>query len=244
MEETLEIAAGMRAARESNQLSLFGMEEETPEEPVPKRRGEFPVSELLTREKEVLGFYVSGNPLEEYSPMMSFFATQEVEHLSYLKDGDPVKLVGLVSDLKRRVSRKGEPWASFVIEDLTGKVEVVLFSGAYRQFGADIQPDKPVRLEGKLVLQEEEVKVIARLVSPLVSGDAEIHVRLPGNQDNQSRQQLLDILEENRGEVPVFIHMANGKIIKLDREYWAKASEGLKSRLEAVFGRGQVLVSN
>lgn len=243
MDATLEMAAGLKSAEESNQLTLFAVEEQMPEVPRPRQQGEFPVAELLTREKEVLGFYVSGNPLEEYRQVIPFYATHSVEDLTNLPDGTTVRLVGMVGGLTRRLNKKGESWASFSLEDFTGKVEVLVFAGAYRQNAAGIKPDIAVRLEGKLINQEEEIKVIARSLSGLSLENQEVHVRLNGNKGNGERNQLIALLSGHKGEVPVFVHLGNGRTIKLDERYWIAISPELKDELERLYGAGNVYIS-
>ncbi|NLV15958.1 MAG: DNA polymerase III subunit alpha [Syntrophomonadaceae bacterium] len=243
MDEMLEIAAGMRAAEESNQLSLFEVGEQEPEEPKPRLKGEFPVSELLTREKEVLGFYVSGNPLEEYRQLIPFYSSHQIEETASLRDGTYVRLVGMVSELSRKISRKGEPWASFTLEDLTGKVEAVIFSAAYRQYGPDLTPDSVISLEGKLTKQDELPKVISRAVTALTTGKPDVHVRLNGKKDNGLKDQLLEILAHHPGEAPVYLHLGEGRTIELDHRYWVTVNSQLRSQLERVFGKSQVVVN-
>lgn len=242
IDDTLEIAAGMKAAEESNQLTLFAVEEQMPEVPKPTMQGEFALAELLAREKEVLGFYVSGNPLEEYRQLVSFYSTHSVEDLPHQPDGTTIRLVGMISDLTRRLNKKGEPWVSFFLEDFDGKVEVLFFAGAYRQNAARIKPDLAVCLEGKLINQEEELKIIARSVFEL-SLKKEVHVRLNGNKGNGERHQLIALLSNYKGEVPVFVHLDDGRTIQLNQKYWITISSELKAELERLYGPENVYVS-
>ncbi|MGI6550787.1 MAG: DNA polymerase III subunit alpha [Syntrophomonadales bacterium] len=243
MDETLEMAAGLRASEESNQLTLFATEEQMPEVPRPVRRGEWPAAEKLAREKEVLGFYVSGNPLEEYRQLIPFYSTHAVEDLARLPDGIMVRLVGMVSALNRRLSKKGETWASFSLEDLTGKVEVLVFASAYRQSAAGMKADTAVCVNGKLVKEEEELKVIARSVSVLSLENQELHVRLSGHNGNGEPGQLISLLSKHKGEIPVFVHLGSKRTIKLDQKYWIAMSPELKHELEGAYGPGNVYMS-
>lgn len=243
MDDTLEMANGLRASEESNQMTLFAAEEQMPEIPQPHKRGEWPVAELLAREKEVLGFYVSGNPLEEYREVIPFYSTHLVEALAHLPDGTMVRLVGMISGLNRRLSRKGETWASFFLEDLTGKVEVLVFAGAYRQSAAGIKADTAVCITGKLVNQEEELKVIARSVSGLSMEKQELHVHLDSSRGNGEPDRLISLLSNYKGEIPVFVHLGNNRTIELDKRYWVSISRELKNELERTYGQGNVYLS-
>ena len=224
-------------------MTLFAIEEQMPEIPKPYRRGEWPVAEKLAREKEVLGFYVSGNTLEEYRQVIQFYSTHSVEDLAQLPDGSTVRLMGMISGLNRRLSRKGETWASFSLEDLTGKVEVLVFAGAYRQSAAEIKADQAVSVSGKLVNQEEELKVIARSVSGLSLENQELHVRLNGSKGNGEPKQLISLLSQHQGEIPVFVHLGGNRTIELDRKYWIAISQELKAELDRVYGPENVYMS-
>ncbi|NLW44535.1 MAG: DNA polymerase III subunit alpha [Syntrophomonadaceae bacterium] len=243
LDETLEMAAGLKAAEESNQMTLFSSEEQMPEIPKPPRRGEWTVAERLAREKEVLGFYVSGNPLDEYRQIIPFYATHSIEDLPRLEDGTAVRLAGMISGLSRRLSKKGETWASFFLEDFTGKVEVLVFASAYRQCAAGMKAEKAVCVTGKLINREEELKIVARTVTRLSIEGPELHVRLNGSKGNGEPDRLISLLSKHRGEVPVYVHLSDNRTIKLDRKYWIAASDRLKEELEKVYGAGNVYMS-
>lgn len=243
MDETLEMAAGLRASEDSNQMTLFATEEQMPEVPRPYKKGEWPVAELLAREKEVLGFYVSGNPLEEYRQVIPFYSTHSVESLAHFSDGTTVRLVGMISGLSQRLSRKGETWASFYLEDLNGRVEVLVFAGAYRQSAAGIKADTAVCVTGKLVNQEDELKVIARSVYGLSLEGQQLHVRLSSSKGNGEPDRLISMLSNHKGETPVYVHLGDKRTIELDRRYWIAISQELKDELEKTYGAGNVYLA-
>lgn len=243
LDETLEVAAGLKAAEESSQMTLFSSEEQMPEIPQPKRRGEWPVAERLAREKEVLGFYVSGNPLDEYREIIPFYATHSVDDLPRLEDGTAVRLAGMINSINRRLSRKGETWASFFLEDFTGKVEVLVFASAYRQCAAGMKAETAACVTGKLINREEELKIVARTVTRLSAESRELHVRLNSSKGNGEPDRLISLLSKHRGEVPVYVHLSDNRTIELDRKYWIAASNQLRDELEKVYGAGNVYMS-
>ena len=243
LDETLEVAAGLKAAEESSQLTLFSSEEQMPEIPQPKSRGEWPVAERLAREKEVLGFYVSGNPLDEYREIIPFYATHSVDDLPRLEDGTAVRLAGMINSINRRLSRKGETWASFFLEDFTGKVEVLVFASAYRQCAAGMKAETAACVTGKLINREEELKIVARTVTRLSAESRELHVRLNSSKGNGEPDRLISLLSKHRGEVPVYVHLSDNRTIELDRKYWIAASNQLRDELEKVYGAGNVYMS-
>ena len=100
------------------------------------------------REKEVLGFYVSANPLDAYRNIIELVATDEIAALDKGGGEDYVRLVGMPVNLSKKISRKGDPYARFFLEDLSGRMEVMLFPAAYRQYINNIKPDIAIIIEG------------------------------------------------------------------------------------------------
>ena len=243
LDETLEVAAGLKAAEESSQKALNSYEQKIPEDPQPKRRAAWTEAERLAREKEVLGFYVSGNPLDEYREIIPFYATHSVDDLPRLEDGTAVRLAGMINSINRRLSRKGETWASFFLEDFTGKVEVLVFASAYRQCAAGMKAETAACVTGKLINREEELKIVARTVTRLSAESRELHVRLNSSKGNGEPDRLISLLSKHRGEVPVYVHLSDNRTIELDRKYWIAASNQLRDELEKVYGAGNVYMS-
>lgn len=239
MEETLELAARVRETAESSQITLFGTQEEIPEEPRVPRIGEYVTRDLLRREKEVLGFYVSHNPLEEYREVIPYFSSVTTAELDSLPDGAPVRLVGLASQVKRRYSRKGEPWMSFILEDLAGKVEVLVFPGALNGSGINITPDTAVYIEGRLINREDDLKVSCRTVGALPMAVQEVHVRLKEN-GSQAREMLVEALNHHQGTTPVYVHLPGGRVIQLNHQYRVAVSLPLKEELTGIYGEENV----
>jgi DNA polymerase-3 subunit alpha len=126
---------GQRAQREKDtaQVSLFdGWEEETAPAalslpPIP----EWTRRDILAAEKEALGLYISGHPLEEYRRLLRAVTTASTGEIREMMEGREVLVGGLVTALRRISTRRGEPMAFMTLEDLTGSIEVVLFPRVY-----------------------------------------------------------------------------------------------------------------
>ncbi|MGE5418244.1 MAG: DNA polymerase III subunit alpha [Acidobacteriota bacterium] len=235
MEDTLEIAARVKEAAESDQISLFGGNDAAAEEPKPKKIGEYSAKDKLRREKEVLGFYVSGSPLEEYQNVLPFFASHDIDSLSGLPDSANVRIVGIINNITRRRNRENKPWAMMGIEDLTGKIEVQVFANVYAECVTSIKNDVAVWVEGRIMERDDEIKVLARTVKILPSELEELHVRLPGKNSNGLKDKLVDTLARYTGEIPVYVHLA-AKSIQLDEKYKITASVELRDELVKLLG--------
>ncbi|MGE5403693.1 MAG: DNA polymerase III subunit alpha [Candidatus Saccharibacteria bacterium] len=239
MEDTLEIAARVKEAAESDQMSLFGGSDAAAEEPKPRKIGEYSAKEKLRREKEVLGFYVSGSPLEEYGSVLPFFASHDIGSLSGLADGTNVRIVGVIGNITRKRNRDNKPWAIIGIEDLTGKVDVQVFANVYADCVGSIKNDAAICIEGRIMERDDEIKVLARTVKLLPSEIGELHVRLPDKNGNGLKKQLVDTLARYSGEYPVYVHLP-GKSIKLDDQYSITFSAELRDELIKLMGMENV----
>ena len=182
MDECIEIAAQLKLDHASQQMSLFAPCDTVVDEPRPVVKGEMPLKERLAREKEVLGFYVSANPLDEYSELIPLLISHQVADLAVLKDDSYVRLAGMVVNLTRRTSRKGELYAQFYLEDLSDRIEVLVFPSALRQNMDIIQADARLVIEGYYDHREENPKIVLRKAFRLESGINEMHIGLNGDQ--------------------------------------------------------------
>ena len=137
-----------------------------------------------------------------------------MDDLPRLEDGTAVRLAGMINSINRRLSRKGETWASFFLEDFTGKVEVLVFASAYRQCAAGMKAETAACVTGKLI-NREEVKIVARTVTRLSAESRELHVRLNSSKGNGEPDRLISLLSKHRGEVPVYVHLSDNRTIEL-----------------------------
>jgi len=241
MEECLILCAQIRQVTNGNQMSLFGDTAAMVEEPLPIIKGEWDLPEKLSREKEVLGFYVSANPLDSYRRSLELAITEEIVDLDKSRGEEYVRLAGMPVNLSKKISRKGEPYARFMLEDFSGRMEVMVFPGAYRQNIDNIKPDTPVIIEGFLDRRDDEPKISLRKVFPLTQNLKELHVRLPYEKtDVDGKKELLKVLSEHPGKIEVLLHMPNRKIVVLDEKYDVLAGMDLKKRLVQLYGKNNV----
>ncbi len=165
--------AGQRAqrARESGQEGLFGEafiaehgQEEKPLPPVP----DWALREKLLGEKEMLGFYVTGHPLDQYEDKVRELASHSSGNLEGLEKGVEVALCGVITGVQRKRNREGKPWASMVLEDRNGAVEALLFTTNFERLSTMLAEDQAVLVRG-LVLPEENAppKISVQDIVPL-----------------------------------------------------------------------------
>jgi DNA polymerase-3 subunit alpha len=189
LDDTMEQAQRAQRVRAQGQTGLFEMGSEAP--PLLEASGEeFSREELLTMEKEMLGLYISDHPLHRWQPVLSQRVTAQLAQLPDLPDRREVVVGGLVSSVKRTITRSGSSMAFLTLEDLTGSVEVVVFPRLYEQQAYVLKRDAVLLLRGKVDIQEQTAKFLVEEVLPLppspdrVASDGE---RVPGAPPSPAR---------------------------------------------------------
>lgn len=164
--------SGQRAWKDrlSGQVALFSTpvgEAESHEEPLPSVP-DWTIQEKLSGEKEMLGFYVTGHPLDQHQDKVRELATHDSSTLEGLDRGDAVTLCGILTGVQRRRNREGKPWASMQLEDLQGSVDAVVFTTNFERVEESLVEDRAVMVRGS-VLPEENAppKISVQDVVPL-----------------------------------------------------------------------------
>lgn len=198
----------------SGQGGLFGeVLEEQVHQPLPNVP-DWTDKEKLAGEKELLGFWVTGHPLDRYEDKISELATHDTSSLEGLAKGVEVKLCGVLSGVARKRNRDGKPWAAMVLEDRIGAVEALVFANSYERLASEVLEDQAVLVTG-LVLPEEggppklSVQNIVALDNARVDFDSVISIRVwVGRNGNRDRARALDELFRRKpGETQVRLRL-------------------------------------
>ncbi|MBF8257666.1 MAG: DNA polymerase III, alpha subunit [Actinobacteria bacterium] len=235
--------------RESGQFALFGGAKEnakntrerkgTPEAAVWTRR------ERLDAEKETLGFYITGHPLDAFIAEIGMFANATSSRISALRAGKEVKLGGVISDLKKKTTKKGDTMAILRLEDLEGIVEVLVFPEAYRASLDALSSEEPIFLIGRVESDETSTKVIAEEIF-LMKNVRERLAKSVHFQVDLERMTIGDIshlrrmIAQHGGDKKGFIHLVREgefeTIIDLPEEMRVAPSLELARELRSRFG--------
>jgi len=210
---------------------------------------EWPPEQLLAFEKETLGYYVSGHPLDRFTGELSQYSKKPVAEL--ISDGESVEcqVAGIVTECRIRRTKKGELMAVFTLEDLTGAVEAVLFPSSYAKYEAYLATDTPVCINGRFEVDENACKIICSDIQPL-TGIAErnartLCIRMPiaGLRPDTARELQL-LLEQNRGETGVEVELYQPDdfrvTIQSSEFVRVRSSPELIGRVEEICGPGSV----
>lgn len=159
--------------------------------------------ERLRREKEALGFYVTGHPLDRFNEVLRRFTTSTLEDLQDEEERSTVKVAGIFEGVKYKRTKKGDKMAIFHLEDMTGSVEVVLFPDAFQRCAECLQGDEPILVTGTLERTETASKIIAQDIARLESLRARAVERLEiPLQDTEITEDLLEDMKQTLVRYP------------------------------------------
>jgi DNA polymerase III subunit alpha len=256
-----ERAVAAQRDRETGQTSLFGMlggeakgevthvldeDQKYPDVPdwQPRQR--------LAFEKESLGFYVSGHPLDRFEEDLRRFASATVSVLDTMPERTEVSLGGLVAAYRERPLKSGKGrMAFFSLEDRSGSVEVVAFSKPFEEFEAVLKSAEPVLVAGTLVFEGDaegesrlpkiHMKSAVTLPTLRTQKTTEMHLHLDGDRvKGESLKKLKEVLLGHVGECRTYIHIALKKRsqtkLVLSERFSVKPTDDLLLELERLFG--------
>lgn len=241
LDEAVGISQSAQKEKASNQLTLFGgwtgRQAYTLDFPEVL---DFPQKEILAMEKDALGLYISGHPLEDYRDLLRAVTTASAGELGDMPHGKDVVLGGLVTTAKRITTKKGAAMCFLEIEDLTGKVEVVVFPRTYEQYREHLSADNVILVRGSVDnAHGDNIKILAHQVSGTES-DGSIKLTVPDGAP-ETVERVISILDCYRGHCPVQI-VAPGLELNLSQEYSVDLASPVVSRLKDLLGTHRVYV--
>ncbi len=208
---------------------------------------EFDKAQRLVFEKEMLGLYVSDHPLRGFEAALARYtdcALSDMREEDPTGDRSPVRAVGgVVTDLRRSYTKKGDLMARFVLEDLHAAMEVFVFPKTMADYGHMIENDSVLVVKGRLDTREDEPKIVCMEVSrPLLErGEQDLHITLPlGVLTDSKVDGLKEVLSGHPGPSAVLLHVG-AKVLRLPPEFNVDCRNGLVGELKRLLGQGAVL---
>ncbi|MFB6286591.1 MAG: DNA polymerase III subunit alpha [Candidatus Bipolaricaulia bacterium] len=246
----LEEADRARKERLSGQSSLFGEADAEPIEPAaseePQSTDEYAHEDLLKMERELLGLYVSGHPLDDLEQRLELFRSHAIAELKDVADETEVRLAGQIEEVTTKTTRNGRAMAFLTLEDLTGQTEVVVFPDLYETRQDLLDEDPVLVVEGKLEERNGRRNVIAndlRAFEKLESSSV-LNVRLDADKVDEARlRELKSVLTQHPGATPIVLYvMANGgyRSVAAGEGVRVQIDPGLIQDVEALLGSGTV----
>ena len=238
----------------AGQMTLFDMvsEEEKKEYEVKLPDcGEFTKEVLLGFEKEVLGIYLSGHPLEEYLEKLKkncnvttndFIRDEETNELK-VADNAHVVVGGMIADKTIKFTRNNKAMAFITIEDITGTVEVIIFPKDYEKYQRYLNTDEKVFVIGHATVEDEQNgKIVCERIVPFDETQKELWLKFPSKEAFLEKEsQLNRLLFDSDGNDEVIIYIENPKAIKrLGRNQTVLANPALLGSLYDFLGENNV----
>ncbi len=215
IDRAVEFAAGKKESRQFGQASLFDScgEEEFREPPI-EELPDWPDRERLRLEKEILGFYFSGHPLDRYREVWKKSVTLRLDHPDRAVAEKSYNLLGMIRSLRVILTRQGKKMAFAMLEDYLGSIELVIFSGVYEKHQGRLAEDSVLGVVGKMDLSRGDPKILVddfRDPDLLEGEDAtEIHIRLGEEMRREEDFYLLrSALVDHPGSCAVFLHLGS-----------------------------------
>ena len=214
---------------------------------------EFDKQTLLGFEKEVLGIYISGHPLEDYADTISRASSAKTTDFEWddeaqniiAKDGSKQVVGGMITGITVKMTRNEKRMAFLTLEDLFGAIEVIVFPKDYERFKALFVEDEKVLVRGKVQLEEEKGgKLILENIVSLSRTRKELWIRFEDFEEYRIKEkQLMAITSDYYGDSPVKIFLNKTKQFKtLPVKNNVSVDELLLERLKSAFGRENIIV--
>lgn len=256
LDECLETAQAGRRDQDSQisgQVSLFDLLDEPKiiqQKHTLPNIAEYPQRELLAREKEFLGFYVSGHPLGDYRQQLQGRTSSGIGDLCQHKDGERLTIGGIITSLRRTTTKKGDGAIYITLEDTGGSIEVLFYRLDTLKGLAYLQNDAVVLVSGRLSVQEESCRLFGEEVRPLElgtdRGDASqvLYIRInPLAASADMIEKLHILLRQQRGTTPVYLHLVEQEVlIATDSSFMMDPNPELCYQIETLCGPGSCFV--
>jgi len=259
LDEAIEQAQRRLRDRSKNQLSMFAVLQPSEDDGTASAASypdvqDWSQKELLAFEKECLGFYITGHPLDHYVETLRAFATTTAAGALAATGEQEVFIGGIVSAMKQITTKKRDPMAFVTLEDLSGFIEVIVFADVYRQSDLLLKGERPLLIKGRLTIENENNnRIIASAVVPLERAHElsvpDIHVRCPIHKLNTAEIERFKLLiQNNPGKSKVYLHVViphkSETVIGLGPSYQVGASELFIREIESLLGRQCVTLNN
>ncbi|MCX6121467.1 MAG: DNA polymerase III subunit alpha [Ignavibacteriales bacterium] len=214
---------------EKGQSNLFDLSgAKITNRPMFRTVAEWPETEKLSREKAVLGFYVSGHPLLKYRDEIDAFSTAKLGEADSVKPNSMLRVCGIISDIKKKIDKRNRTMAFVTIEDFTGKADCIVFADAFQKYAELLQVGSIVMMVGKNDGNEEAIKVIVNEIIGIeevrkkYAKGVLINVNLDSMQEKDVFE-LVKLMEHNQGKCQCLLNLSGSGLdnnsIYLIRKY-------------------------
>lgn len=222
----------------NNGVDELSLDEKYPDVP------ELQKTEILAMEKEMIGLYVSGHPLDDYAKQIKRKTTANTSMIknpeeNQIHDGDNISIVGMITGAKIKYTKNNSVMAFVNFEDLYGSIEVIVFPKVYSSFKGYVFEDNIITIKGRLSIGDEETKILCSSIEDIWSG---LYIKT-NSKTKECNQQLKDIFEDNEGNTPVYFYDEQAKKgFRVKNIKGISVTKELIREIEALVGESNVTV--
>jgi DNA polymerase-3 subunit alpha len=260
LDDVMRWAASRAEERSTSQMGLFGSVQGFDAPPPLTPAPPWPADEELRAEREAVGFFITGHPLDRYAQDLRRFTNVTIGSLRTrgpeLPPGperhgrpDPrprVRVGGVIHTVRLRNSKKGDRYATFALEDKEGVVEVVVWPDTYRRHEGIVRGGEPVVVTGALEISAERCQIIAEEITPLAEARADsisqVHLRVEMDVGRDLLATLREVLARHPGPCDAFLHVVRDDhsetILALPETLRVAADDRIVNAVEEILGSG------
>lgn len=237
------------------QISLFSLMKEEDKQGFQKDDlpdiKEFDKNELLSMEKETLGFYISGHPLSRYRDEIQKIATIDSRKIASSEgegavlDNSSVTVCGIIHQCRKKTTKTNNIMAFLTLEDLYGMIEVIIFPKVFEKYSNLLLEDNIVIIKGRVnYKEEEEGKIICEEVYPFKrTDDSKVFIKLKRDYNAEILESLKKVILQYPGRIPVYIWLeGEPNVVKADADLWIEPANEAIDKLAALVGTENVQI--
>ncbi len=212
---------------------------------------EWDQKELLSVEKEALGFYISGHPLLRFADRLKLVTNSDSSNLNTKKDKDTVTIAGVISSLAEKQTRRKDTMCNVTLEDLQGSVNIIFWADTYKKYYSVLHEDEPVVIQGIVDVGDESLKIIAQeavaLSKALENPYKQVRFMIDAEKvSDETMMSLNATIKKYHGNYEGYMHIINGKsetIVYLGDDLRLDINDKLKKEADSILGEGATIYS-
>jgi DNA polymerase III subunit alpha len=210
----------------------------------------------LAAEKEILGFFITGHPLEKYKEKLEDLQALTTAEIAAVKSStgkdESITTAGIITNVRVLKSKKGDFYAQGALEDMDGSVEMIVFPEAYRKLQEKVKLEVPVLVRGGLRIEEGvNPKLTANDIIPLEEAKVPLpralRIRIPAETAESTIDDLHTLFAERKGDAKVLfdVERQGDFMVVMEAEgYNVQPDRSFMARVEELCGRGAVRIVN
>ena len=208
--------------------------------------------EQLAKEKEMLGYYFSGHPLSRYSLELNLFSQNPLNTIHSLADGTMIRVGVMITQIKKYVDKKNRTMAFVTVEDLTGNLEMLVFSDAFLKYASLIHEDAMVFISGKVSYKNDndEPKILCEEIIPMekvwTQYGKSLHIKIETDKITpETLYKIKNLLTENKGRFPIFLNIStpsNGSYVFKPKKITTSLTPALSAKLADFVGKENIWI--